>query len=166
VEDFANITSFRHLATHRKRIASFNDDIQGTAAMVVGGLVSALRHLDGSLGDSRIVIAGAGSAGHGIAEQIKYAMVDGGSDPDEVDDRIFVLDSRGLVVEGPHLKGQKVELATRQAVVAGWDSMSDPPDLLDVVRNVRPNVLIGVTGHAGRFNETVVREMASHVDRP
>jgi malate dehydrogenase (oxaloacetate-decarboxylating) len=165
-EDFANSTSFRHLYTHRDRIASFNDDIQGTAAMVVAGLITSIRHLGGKYADHRIVIAGAGSAGHGIAEQIRHAMVADGCDPDEVDTRIFVLDSRGLVVAGPGLKGLKADLATDPAIVAGWDGVETPPTLFDVVRNVHPTVLVGVTGQAGLFSEDVVTEMASHVERP
>jgi malate dehydrogenase (oxaloacetate-decarboxylating) len=165
-EDFANSTSFRHLRTHRDRITSFNDDIQGTAAMVVAGLITAIRHLGGSYADHRIVIAGAGSAGHGIAEQIRHAMVDDGSDPREADARIFVLDSKGLVVDGPEVSGMKADLVTDPAVVATWDAVSNPPTLLDVVRNVRPTVLIGVTGQAGIFSQEVITEMAAHIDRP
>jgi malate dehydrogenase (oxaloacetate-decarboxylating) len=165
-EDFANSTSFRHLHTHRDRITSFNDDIQGTAAMVVAGLITSIRHVGGTYADHRIVIAGAGSAGHGITEQIRHAMVDDGIDPADADARIFVLDSKGLVVDGPGVTGMKADLVTDPAVVASWDEVSDPPSLLDVVRNVRPTVLIGVTGQAGLFSQEVVTEMASHVDRP
>jgi malate dehydrogenase (oxaloacetate-decarboxylating) len=165
-EDFANSTSFRHLSTHRDRIASFNDDIQGTAAMVVAGLITSIRHLGGKYADHRIVIAGAGSAGHGIAEQIRHAMVDDGCDPDEVDTRIFVLDSRGLVVAGPGIKGIKADLATDASIVASWDGVDEPPSLLDVVRNVHPTVLVGVTGQAGLFSKDVVMEMSARVERP
>ena len=165
-EDFANATSFRNLAVHRERIASFNDDIQGTAAMVVAGVVTALRHMESHHTSNRIVISGAGSAGHGIARQIAYAMIEGGATPEEADARLFVLDSRGLLVARPQLKGLKAELATDPAVVDGWDVVDDPPSLLDVVRNVKPTVLVGVTGQAGLFTEEVVREMAAHVETP
>jgi malate dehydrogenase (oxaloacetate-decarboxylating) len=93
-------------------------------------------------------------------------MVDDGIDPEDADARIFVLDSKGLVVDGPGVTGMKADLVTDPAVVASWDEVSDPPSLLDVVRNVRPTVLIGVTGQAGLFSQEVVTEMASHVDRP
>jgi malate dehydrogenase (oxaloacetate-decarboxylating) len=165
-EDFANSTSFRHLAVHRERIASFNDDIQGTAAMVVAGLLTVIGHLGGSFSDHRIVIAGAGSAGHGIAEQITVAMAAGGIDSAAAASRIFVLDSRGLVVARSGLDEIKADVATDPAAIADWETAADPPTLLDVVRNVAPTVLVGVTGQAGLFSEDVVREMASHVDRP
>jgi malate dehydrogenase (oxaloacetate-decarboxylating) len=78
---------------------------------------------------------------------------------------VYVLDSRGLLV-GDHLHGLKAEMRTSQEEVAGWGEVADPPDLLDVVRNVRPTVLVGVTGQAGLFTEEVVREMAAHVEYP
>ena len=165
-EDFANTTSFRHLLTHREAIASFNDDIQGTAAMVVAGLITAFRHLGVVGRDQRIVIVGAGSAGHGIAEQIEFAMVADGTDTEEAHRAIYTLDSRGLVVQGASVPPLKATYATDPAEVATWDGVASPPSLLDVVRNVKPTVLIGVTGRAGLFTEEVVREMAAHVDRP
>ena len=165
-EDFANTTSFRHLRTHRERIASFNDDIQGTAAMVVAGLITAFRHLGVYGRDQRIVIVGAGSAGHGIAEQIEFAMVADGTDAVDAHRAIYTLDSRGLVVQGASVPPLKAAFATDPAEVASWDDVGTPPSLLDVVRNVKPTVLIGVTGRAGLFTEEVVREMAAHVDRP
>lgn len=164
-EDFANRTSFRHLTTHRHRIASFNDDIQGTAAMVVAGLISAHRHLGHSFSDQRIVIAGAGSAGHGIFQQVVHAMVVAGADPARARAQVYVLDSRGLIVSGAHT-GMKEEMQTGVEEVGSWGDVDDPPTLLDVVRNVRPNVLIGVTGQAGLFTEGVVREMGAHVEHP
>ena len=165
-EDFANTTSFRHLRTHRDRIASFNDDIQGTASMVVAGLITAFRHLGVVGRDQRIVIVGAGSAGHGIAEQIEFAMVADGTDTEEAHRAIYTLDSRGLVVQGASVPPLKAAYATDPAEVATWGGVASPPSLLDVVRNVKPTVLIGVTGRAGLFTEEVVREMAAHVDRP
>lgn len=165
-EDFANTTSFRHLRKHRERIASFNDDIQGTAAMVIAGLITAMRYLGGSEDDFRIVIAGSGSAGFGISEQIQHLMIDAGASPEEAKSRVFVLDSRGLVLEGPNLSEQKAEMAKSYDDIAGWDVVQDPPSLLDVVRNVQPNVLIGATGRPGLFTEEIVTEMAKHTERP
>ncbi len=165
-EDFANTTSFRHLNVHRQHIASFNDDIQGTAAMVVGGLIAAFRGHGMIDVEHRIVIAGAGSAGHGIAEQIQFAMVADGTHPEIAKSSIFTLDSRGLVVSGPHVRSFKADLATDPSVIAGWDEVENPPSLLDVVRNVRPTVLIGVTGQAGLFTREVITEMARHTERP
>jgi malate dehydrogenase (oxaloacetate-decarboxylating) len=165
-EDFANVTSFRNLATHRKRITSFNDDIQGTAAMVVSGIITATRYLGLRSSDHRIVIAGAGSAGHGIAEQIRFAMIADGVDPVEARLKVFVLDSRGLLVSDASLRGIKAEMATDAAVVEQWHDVAHPPTLLDVIRNVKPTVLIGVSGRAGLFTKEVVTEMGDDVSRP
>ena len=164
-EDFANRTSFRHLTTHRHRIASFNDDIQGTAAMVVAGLITAHRHLGHPFSDQRIVIAGAGSAGLGIFQQMIHAMTAAGADRETARSQVYVLDSRGLIVGGAH-DSMKAEMETSVDELASWGEVDDPPSLLDVVRNVRPNVLVGVTGQAGLFTEEVVREMAKDTDRP
>lgn len=166
-EDFANRTSFHHLDSYRRYLPSFNDDIQGTAAMVVAGLIAATRHLGGTLAEHRVVIAGAGSAGYGIRDQIAHAMQADGVSLDDARQQIFVLDSRGLVVEDrPALTDVKQRLATSAGVVAGWDTTEAPPSLLDVIRNVRPSVLIGVSGSAGLFDEAIVSEMAAQVDRP
>lgn len=166
-EDFANSTSFRNLETHRKRIASFNDDIQGTGAMAVAGVWAAIAHGHLNSNDLRFVIAGAGSAGHGIAHQLAFAMEADGVDTAEAWRRIFVLDSRGLILSDRRtLKGIKADLATDVTESAGWDDCDDPPSLVDVVRNVHPTVLIGVSGEAGLFSREAIEEMAKWCDRP
>jgi malate dehydrogenase (oxaloacetate-decarboxylating) len=166
-EDFANLNSFHNLDTYRKALPSFNDDIQGTAAMVVGGLIAATRRIGGKLTEHRVVIAGSGSAGFGIREQIAHAMEADGLDLDEARNRIHVLDSRGLVVDDrPYLTDVKRRLAVSRDVVGDWEDVDDPPSLLDVVENFQPSVLIGVSGIAGLFTEAVVRDVGSHVERP
>lgn len=166
-EDFANITSFRNLETHRKRIASFNDDIQGTAAMVVAGVLSASDHLGTVAQKHRIVISGAGSAGYGIAHQLAYVMMVSGLTEEEAWSRLYILDSRGLLLSSRGgLKGIKAELATDADVANDWDVVENPPSLLDVVRNVRPTVLIGVSGKAGLFTKEVIEQMGSTCERP
>jgi malate dehydrogenase (oxaloacetate-decarboxylating) len=166
-EDFANRTSFHNLETYRGAIASFNDDIQGTAAMVVAGLLAATRHLGGRLGDHRIVIAGAGSAGYGIREQVSLAMAEEGTPLDQARHQIYVLDRRGLLEDArDDLTGIKGRLATPTAQTAAWETTTSPASLLDVIANVRPSVLVGVSGSPGLFDEPAVREMAKHVERP
>ena len=166
-EDFANLTSFGNLEKHRKEIASFNDDIQGTAAMVVAGILSASDYHPSRAYEHRIVIAGAGSAGHGIANQIAFAMIDSGVDPQDAWDRIFVLDSRGLILSDRRgLTGMKAELATDPREIEHWDHHEERPTMLDVVRNVRPSVLIGVSGTPGLFTKEIIEQMASTCDRP
>jgi malate dehydrogenase (oxaloacetate-decarboxylating) len=166
-EDFANLTSFGNLAKHREEIASFNDDIQGTAAMVVAGIMSASEHLPLSSSEHRIVISGAGSAGHGIANQIAFSLIDAGTAPEDAWNRIFVLDSRGLILSDRRgLTGMKADLATDPKDIAHWDHREERPTLLDVVRNVKPSVLIGVSGTPGLFTKEVIEQMASTCERP
>lgn len=166
-EDFANSTSFNNLERHRKRIASFNDDIQGTAAMVVGGLIAATRSIGTPFTEHRVVIAGAGSAGHGIRMQIVLALVADGIDIDQAKSQIFVLDSRGLVAsDRSTLSDVKRDVATPVEVVAKWDGAENSASLLDVVTHVEPTILIGVSGTAGLFTEEVIKAMGSKCDRP
>ncbi len=166
-EDFANITSFRNLEKHRREIASFNDDIQGTAAMVVAGIISASNYHPMETHEHRIVISGAGSAGHGIANLIAFALIESGIDAEDAWKKIFVLDSRGLILSDRRgLTGMKADLATDPDEIAHWDRHEDRPTLLDVVRNVEPSVLIGVSGTPGLFTREVIEQMASTSERP
>lgn len=166
-EDFSNKTSFNNLSTYRDTLPSFNDDIQGTAAMVVAGLMSATKHIGSKIADQRIVIVGAGSAGVGIRDQIATAMVDEGAARREAEARIMTLDSRGLIVEGrPNLPAGKQRLAVSVDAVKDWQIDDHPIGLRDVVRNARASVLIGVSGVPGVFSEEMIRRMALHVERP
>lgn len=135
--------------------------------MAVAGLMSAVGESGLRSDDLRIVISGAGSAGYGIAKQIAFAMESEGIDAADASRRIFVLDSRGLLLsDRPGLSDIKAELATEASAVADWDPCEDPPTLTDVVRNAQPSVLIGVSGRAGLFNREVIKEMGKHCDRP
>ena len=166
-EDFSNRTSFRNLETYRDDIASFNDDIQGTAAMAVAGMMAATRKIGGKLTDHRVVIVGAGSAGIGIRELIVEAMMADGADRAVAESRIFVLDSRGLIVEGrPDLSNAKRRLAVPTDAIANWQITDHPIALNDVVRNARATVLIGVSGVAGVFTQEIVSRMARYTERP
>ncbi len=166
-EDFANRTSFGNLEKYRDRIASFNDDIQGTAAMVVAGLMAATRFHGGRMRDHKVVIAGSGSAGVGIRHLLVTAMAAEGADRAEAERHVFVLDSSGLVIDDrTDLAGHKRRLAVPRDAVAGWDVRGSRIDLVDVVRNVEATVLIGVSGTAGLFTEEVVRHVAAHTERP
>ena len=166
-EDFANRTSFTNLETYRKEILSFNDDIQGTAAMAVAGLLAANRIIGKRMRDHRVVIVGAGSAGIGIRQLIAAAMAEDGAPKSDIDSQLFVLDSRGLVVEGrPDLHGGKLGLAVPASVVTDWLITDHPIGLEDVVRNVRATVLIGVSGVAGIFTREIVDRAGRYTDRP
>jgi malate dehydrogenase (oxaloacetate-decarboxylating) len=166
-EDFSNRTSFENLSTYRQTLPSFNDDIQGTAAMVVAGLMAATSHVGSKISDQRIVIVGAGSAGIGIRDQIATAMVDEGSARPEAEARIMTLDSAGLIVEGrPNLPPAKQRLALALEAVKDWQIEDHPIGLRDVVRNARASVLIGVSGVPGMFTEESIRRMALHAEYP
>ncbi len=166
-EDFSNRTSFENLSTYRHTLPSFNDDIQGTAAMVVAGLMAATRHVGSKISDQRIVIVGAGSAGVGIRDQVATAMVDEGSALREAEARIMTLDSRGLIVEGrPNLSPGKKRLALPLEAVRDWQIEDHPIGLRDVVRNARASVLIGVSGVPGVFDEETIRRIALHAEHP
>jgi malate dehydrogenase (oxaloacetate-decarboxylating) len=135
--------------------------------MAVAGVITANRHIDLASDDLRFVISGAGSAGYGIAQHLAFAMEEIGVDKREAWRRIFVLDSRGLLLSDRRAaKGIKAELATKVADVADWDECEYPPSLVDVVRNVQPTVLIGVSGQAGLFTREVIVEMAKSCDQP
>jgi len=165
-EDFANLTSFRNLERFRNELPSFNDDIQGTAAMAVAGLLAAGRASQRSIVDERVVILGAGSAGIGIHDLIVAAMVAAGLDRSEAINQVFVLDSKGLVVDGrDDLTPAKQSVAVDRAAMSGWAG-SSVADLESVVANARPTALVGVSGQHGAFTESVVRAAAAASDRP
>ena len=160
-EDFAKGTSFRNLDTWRDRICSFNDDIQGTAAVSVAGLLGAMRLTKGRLRDQTVVLLGAGSAGVGISSLIADAMIEEGATAAEAKRNIYTLDSKGLVVQGrTGLDSHKKKFAVEPERIASWGVVADNIPLLEVVRRARPTVLFGVSGQPGVFTEEVVREMA------
>lgn len=166
-EDFANLTSFRHLDLYREVLPSFNDDIQGTAAMVVGGLFAAMRLGEERMSDQRVVIAGAGSAGIGIARQIRAAMEHEGLGRGEAHRRILLTDSRGLVIAGrAGLDDRKAQFAAPPSVVAGWETSGDALDLETTVLGYQPSILIGVTGQPGTFTQPMIAAMAAAHSRP
>ncbi|HSG78721.1 MAG TPA: NAD-dependent malic enzyme [Acidimicrobiia bacterium] len=165
-EDFANTTSFRNLATYQEVLPSFNDDIQGTAAVVVAGLLAAMRRTGGTLADQRYVIVGSGSAGLGIYDLLAAAMIDDGLTHDDVRGRVLVLDSSGPLIEGrPGLVDRKRVVAVRRDTASAWGLTDDLP-LDRVVEAVRPTVLIGVCGQASRFTESIVKAMAASTETP
>jgi malic enzyme len=165
-EDFGNKTSFRNLDRYRDRLASFNDDIEGTAATTTGGLLVAMRVLGTGWRDQRVVVAGAGSGGIGLARTLSAAMEAAGLSPQEARARIFLVDSKALVHTGrTDITETKRAWAVDDARMAGWGA-SGSPTLLEVVRNVRPTVLIGLSGRGGLFGKELVRELGEGVDRP
>jgi malate dehydrogenase (oxaloacetate-decarboxylating) len=167
-EDFRKDNALTILDRYSSVLPSFNDDIQGTGAVVMAGLNSALTIKGERLAKQRIVIFGAGAAGLGVARQIKAQLVDEdvvGSAQAEV---VAVLDRGGLLVHDGRPMDECKRALAWPAELAAELGLSDPSrrTLLDVVRKYRPTVLIGLSGVARSFNEEIVREMARHVDRP
>ena len=167
-EDFAKNNATRLLDRYRDRLCTFNDDIQGTAAVATGTLMSAINITNVPLPEQRIVVLGAGSAGCGIAVLIQKAMMDAGLQQCDAAGRFFMVDRDGLLVEGmDDIASYQKPFVQIKSVAGAWKL--DHPDkvaLLDVVRNARPSVLIGVSGQPGAFSEPVVRAMAEHNERP
>jgi malate dehydrogenase (oxaloacetate-decarboxylating) len=167
-EDFAIGNANRLLARYRDRLCTFNDDIQGTAAVAVGALLSAINVTGVPLTQQRVAVLGAGSAGSGISALLLRAMVDAGVPESEARSRFYLVDRDGLLVEGTAgLQTFQVPFAQRRDRVSSWKLASpDQIGLIDVVANAHPTVLIGTSGQGHAFSEAVVREMALHVDRP
>jgi len=167
-EDFAGANAGRLLARYRDRLCTFNDDIQGTAAVATGTLLSAIIVTDIKLTEQRIAFVGAGSAGCGIASLLLQAMIDAGASEAEARRRFFAIDRNGLIVEGmTDITSAQKPFVQKRETVANWKLQSPGKvSLFDVVANAKPTVLIGVSGQTGAFTEQVVREMARNVERP
>ena len=167
-EDFAKNNATRMLERYRDRLCTFNDDVQGTAAVATGTLLAAVNVTGVPLTEQRIAVMGAGSAGCGIASLIRKAMTDAGLSDSEAGKRFFMVDRDGLLVDGMDgIASFQQPFLQDKAAIANWKL--DHPDrvaLLDVVRNAKPTVLIGVSGQAGAFSEPVVRAMAEINKRP
>ena len=157
-EDFASHNAFRLLQKYRDRIPTFNDDIQGTAAVVLAGMLSALRITGGTLGEQTLLFQGAGEAATGIADLMVEAMVAKGIDEAQARRRCWLFDSRGLVVK------QRADLALHKKPYAHDHAPVD--NLLDAVKTLRPTAIIGVSAVGGAFTEDVVRTIAALNTRP
>ena len=157
-EDFATQNAFRLLHKYRDRIPTFNDDIQGTAAVSLAGILSALRISGGKLCEQTLLFQGAGEAATGIADLVVAAMVADGLDQDAARRRCWLFDSHGLVVS------QRTDLAAHKQHYAHDQPPADT--LLAAVTSLRPTAIIGVAAVANAFSEDIVRTMASLNARP
>jgi malate dehydrogenase (oxaloacetate-decarboxylating) len=167
-EDFAGSNSARLIERYRDKICTFNDDIQGTAAVAAGTLLAAINVTGVPLRDQRIALFGAGSAGVGICRLVLQTMKDQGLSEDQARSRFYAVDRNGLLVEGmPDVHPNQQFLVRARSELTTW-KLKNPNriDLIDVVENARPTTLVGVSGQAGAFTEEVVRAMARHADRP
>jgi malate dehydrogenase (oxaloacetate-decarboxylating)(NADP+) len=157
-EDFGNQNAFRLLAKYRDRVCTFNDDIQGTAAVTLAGLFSAMRITGGDLRKQRFLFLGAGEAGVGIADLIVSALVDLGVSIGDARRACWLVDSRGLVVAG------RADLAEHKRSYA--HDAAPLPDLLSAIRALEPTALIGVSGQPSTFTREVLETMAALNPRP
>ncbi|MGE4425373.1 MAG: NAD-dependent malic enzyme [Solirubrobacteraceae bacterium] len=166
-EDFATHNARPILDRYRDRICTFNDDIQGTAAVALGALIGATPAAGIRLRDHRIVVLGAGSAAIGVADEIRHALSTDGLDPDEARRRFWVIDVDGLLTEDRDDLTPEQRAFARPAgerLAAGGPSTGSV--LHDVVRAARPTAMIGLSTAHGAFTEPIVREMAEHATRP
>jgi len=166
-EDFAGSNAARLLARYREQLCTFNDDIQGTAAIAAATLISAINVTGIPLEQQKIVVVGFGSAGLGITNLLAQFIEDKGLSAEEARRRFYAIDRYGLITEnGKDVRPEQLPYARKEAEVQGWRSQGEEITLLDVVRNAKPTVLIGVSGQRGAFTEAAVREMAKHTARP
>jgi malate dehydrogenase (oxaloacetate-decarboxylating) len=167
-EDFAGINADRFLQRYRDQLCTFNDDIQGTAAVATGTLLSAITVTGLPLSEQRVAFFGFGGAGIGIAQLIWSVMRDAGLSEQEAYARFYAVDRYGLLVEGGQgIRSEQAPFARSKSELANWQVTNRQEiGLLDVIRNAKPTVLIGVSGQAGAFSEDVIRGMAKNTDRP
>jgi malate dehydrogenase (oxaloacetate-decarboxylating) len=167
-EDFAIDHATLFLERYRDQLCMFNDDVQGTAAVVVGTALAAVRTSGKPLPEQRVVVLGGGSAGCGIAEQLIAAAIEEGASPEAARANYYMVDRFGLVHDGmTGLYPFQQRLARKRAEL---DSIAhaeaDRVSFIETIKAVKPTILIGVSGQPGLFTEAVIREMAQHVDRP
>jgi malate dehydrogenase (oxaloacetate-decarboxylating) len=165
-EDLSKDTAFTVLERYRKVIPSFNDDIQGTGAVALAGVLQACRVKGERLRDQRIAILGAGAGGAGVAWAMIEGLVRDGLGRDQARAQVFVLDSKGLLSTAREMEQYKRVYAQPLERVKEWSSAGGSPGLLETIRGAKATVLLGLSGVANSFEEATVRAMASNTERP
>ncbi|MFB5570863.1 oxaloacetate-decarboxylating malate dehydrogenase [Bacillus paranthracis] len=165
-EDFSSRNARKILDKYRHDICTFNDDIQGTGAVSLAAVLSAVKASGVPLSEHRVVVFGAGTAGIGIADQVRDAMVHAGLSEEESYKRFWCIDRNGLVTDNMEdLLDFQMPYARKEAEVSEW-KQNGVIGLAEVVKHVKPTILIGTSTVAGAFKEEIIKEMASHVERP
>ncbi|MEJ2292701.1 MAG: NAD-dependent malic enzyme [Deinococcales bacterium] len=166
-EDFSKQKAFSVRDRYQDVVPSFNDDIQGTGAVVLAGLLAASRKSRRPLTDEVFLVHGAGAGGIGVASQIRDGLVRQGLDARRAAERVFVVDSRGLVLrDRPNLDTYKAELAQAPARVAGWTVSGSAPSLLETVQQGGVTAVIGLSGQRGAFDQAIVEAVAANTPSP
>ncbi|MED2765517.1 oxaloacetate-decarboxylating malate dehydrogenase [Bacillus thuringiensis] len=166
-EDFSSRNARKILDKYRHDVCTFNDDIQGTGAVSLAAVLSAVKASGVPLSEHRVVVFGAGTAGIGIADQVRDAMVRRvGVSEEESYKRFWCIDRNGLVTDNMEdLLDFQIPYARKEAEVSEWKE-NDVIGLAEVVKHVKPTILIGTSTVAGAFKEEIIKEMASHIERP
>ena len=166
-EDFAKPHARPILDRYRDSLCTFNDDIQGTAAVTLGALYKAMKITKKKFSDQQVVILGAGSAGTGIAEYILEAMVTEGMNKTEARKHFFLLDSKGLLhTARTNLTPVQQKFAQSFELVSGWRVNNGQIRLLEVIKNISATILIGVSSQPGQFTASIIKDMAGKVEKP
>lgn len=169
-EDFGPANGRRIVLKYRKNVPTFNDDMQGTGAVALAALLNALKVTGKSISEARIIMFGAGTAGVGIADQFRDAMIREGLSLEQANQQFWLIDRQGLLLDdmGDSLRDYQLPYARPVSEVMGWtrNTANKGIFLEEVIRQVHPTVLMGTSTAAYSFTESIVKEMAAHVDRP
>ena len=166
-EDFSRQKAFDVLERYQEALPSFNDDIQGTGAVVLAGLLAAGRRSGRKLTEEVFVVYGAGAGGVGVARQVQAGLISGGLSAAEAAERIYMMDPLGLVLrDRPGLESFKHSLAQDPAKLSGWDFVGDSPSLLEVIKSSGATVLLGLSGQAGAFTREIVQAVTRNTPHP
>ena len=165
-EDFTKDVAFDVLSRYRNKIPCFNDDIQGTGAMALAGLLAACHKIGENLIDQTVIVVGAGAGGLGVAGMIRTGMLNAGLSEQETNRQIYVVDVNGLIFDEDNIEDYKLPFVQPVDIYNSWSLIGKTPTLLEVVNNIKPNVLIGLSGAPGIFNESIIKAMVNNNQHP
>jgi malate dehydrogenase (oxaloacetate-decarboxylating) len=166
-EDFAGSNATRLLARYKDQLCTFNDDIQGTAAVATATVISAMNVTGVPLDKQKVAVLGFGTAGIGIANLLAQFMMDKGLTEQQARCRFYAIDRFGLITKaGKDVRPEQLPYAREEEEVRSWRQANGQIGLCDVIREAKPSILIGVSGQPGSFTEAAVKEMAEHTSRP
>jgi malate dehydrogenase (oxaloacetate-decarboxylating) len=166
-EDFAGSNAARLLARYKDQLCTFNDDIQGTAAVATATVISAMNVTGVPLDKQKVAVLGFGTAGIGIANLLAQFMMDKGLTEQQARCRFYAIDRFGLITKaGKDVRPEQLPYAREEEEVRSWRQANGQIGLCDVIREAKPSILIGVSGQPGSFTEAAVKEMAEHTSRP